>query len=229
MKRDGTLFGVGVGPGDPELMTFKAARILRECDVIAIPSRDRNECFAFRIASEAVPEILRKPVLEISLPMTRNMEEREKAYNIGSDLLCSVLSEGKNAAFLTIGDPTVYSTFCYILEKVAAQNFSTVIIPGVTSFCAAAAALSMPLCTDREELHIIPSHGSYERTLAYSGTKVFMKGDLSRLTETLSEHNMDVCAVENCGTREEKQYRSLDDIPADAGYYTVIIAKERKL
>ena len=228
MSKYGTLYGVGTGPGDPELITLKAARVLRACDLIAIPTKNRKDCFAYRIAYAAFPEIETKPILEIDMPMTRDMEKRELAYEAGAAALCEALEAGKDVAFLTLGDPTVYSTFCYLHERVRARGFRSEIIPGVTSFCAAAAALSMPLCEDREELHIIPSHGNYKETVDYRGTKIYMKGDLSNLIAALSKSSLSACAVENCGTDSERQYRSLEDIPADAGYYTVIIAKEKK-
>ena len=229
MKHNGTLYGVGVGPGDPELITLKAVRLLRECGCIAIPQKKKENCFAFRIARAAVPEIEEKPILEIDLPMTRDQTKRETAYEAGAAALCEALEAGKDIAFLTLGDPTVYSTFGYLQERVSERGFHTQFVAGVTSFCAAAASLSMPLCADREELHIVPSHGNYEETLGYSGTRVYMKGDLSNLTAALKNSGLEISAAENCGTESERQYRTLDEIPADAGYYTVIIAKEKKL
>ena len=100
--------------------------------------------------------------------------------------------------------------------------------PGVTSFCASAAALGIPLCEDREELHLIP--GSVEHvseTLKYAGTKVYMKGRLPELLEAIHEGNYPAQGVQNCGTEYETLYHSLEEIPADAGYYTIVIVKEK--
>ena len=227
-NHNGTLYGVGVGPGDPELLTLKAARLIRECDLIAIPQKNREDCFALKIASGTVPQIAEKPVLSIDMPMTRDPETREKAYRLGVSLLQGELEKGKNVVFLTIGDPSVYSTFCYLHERLLALGFCSVIVPGVTSFCAAAAALSLPLCENREELHIIPGRADYEAALAYPGTKVFMKGDLKNLKKALEKSELEIAAAENCTTSEERLYLTLDEIPADAGYYTVIIAKEKQ-
>ncbi len=227
-KPNGTLYGVGVGPGDPELLTLKAARLIKECDLIAIPQKNREDCFALKIASGALPEIAEKPILPVDMPMTRDPKAREEAYRQGVSQLQSELEKGKNVVFLTLGDPSVYSTFCYLYERLLALGFCSVIVPGVTSFCAAAAALSLPLCENREELHIIPGRADYETALAYPGTKVFMKGDLENLKKALEASALDIAAAENCTTSNERIYRSLDEIPADAGYYTVIIAKEKQ-
>jgi len=66
----GKLYGIGVGPGDPELLTLKAVRLIRDCAIVAVPHKDKNKCFALRIALGAVPELSDKPLLEVDMPMT---------------------------------------------------------------------------------------------------------------------------------------------------------------
>jgi precorrin-2/cobalt-factor-2 C20-methyltransferase len=223
----GILYGVGVGPGDPELLTRKAARIIRACDVIAIPHRDPDKCFAYAIATEAVREAKDKPVLCVDMPMTRDKTVREAAYEAGAEALKAVLSDGKDVVFVTLGDPSVYSTFAYLAAKVERGGYEVRWVPGVTSFCAAAAALKQPLCTDREQLHLIPGGANAEEALALSGTKAFMKGELLPLLNAIKERGYSAGAVENCGTENERVYRSEEEIPSDAGYYLVTIVKEK--
>ena len=170
----GSLYGVGVGPGDPELMTLKAVKTARAADLIALPHKEPEKCTAWRIALKAVPELIEKPVLPIDMPMTKDPEVLEAAYEKGARLLTGQLALGKTVCFLTLGDPTVYSTYLYLHKKVAAMGYPAHLVPGVPSFCAAAAELGISLCENAQQLHIIP--GTYEPTAALTlpGVKVLM-------------------------------------------------------
>ena len=223
---NGTFYGVGVGPGDPELLTLKAARLIEACDVLAIPHRDAEKCFAYKIAKGAVFGLDAKPKLCIDMPMTHDRNQREAAYEAGAAEIAAELTAGKNVVFVTLGDPSVYSTFAYLAEKVSVLGFPVEWVPGVPSFCAGAAALRTPLCTDREALHILPGSQNAEEALTYPGTKVFMKGELNPLLGAIRERGVNACAVENCGTENEHIYRTREDIPPNAGYYLVTIVKE---
>ena len=110
----GILYGIGVGPGDPELMTLKAVRLLKEADLIAAPGQDVRETAAFRIAVQAVPEIAEKELLPVEMPMMMDRKILEEAHRAGAKLLEDQLAAGKRIAFITLGDPTVYSTFTYL-------------------------------------------------------------------------------------------------------------------
>ena len=223
---NGTFYGVGVGPGDPELLTLKAARLIRSCDMLAIPHRDPEKCFAYRIACGAVPEAKDKPVMTVDMPMTHDKPLREAAYEAGAAAIIEELTAGKTVVFVTLGDPSVYSTFAYLAARVAKKGFGVQWVPGVPSFCAAAARLQSPLCTDREELHILPGSINAENALAYPGTKVFMKGELGPLLDAIEHSGRTAQAAENCGTENERLYRMAGEIPKDAGYYLVTIVKE---
>ena len=107
----GILYGVGVGPGDPELMTLKAVRLIQENEIIAVPGADVKETVAYKIAVQAVPELADKELLPIYMPMTHDPEELERNHAQGAKTLESYLDQGKNIIFLTLGDPCVYSTF----------------------------------------------------------------------------------------------------------------------
>lgn len=111
----GILYGVGVGPGDPELMTLKAVRLIKENDIIAVPGAEVRETVAYKIAVQAVPELADKELLPIYMPMTHDKAELELNHEKGAKALEAALDTGKNVVFLTLGDPedslknTVYS------------------------------------------------------------------------------------------------------------------------
>lgn len=223
--KNGILYGIGVGPGDPELMTLKAVSTIRACDIIAIPQKKREECLALRIATGAVPELARMPILEIHMPMTKDPEILSQAYRAGRDALIAQLQAGKTVGFLTLGDPSVYSTYMYLHRLVLDQGYDARIIPGVPSFCAAAAALGEALCLGDEQLHVIPgSYGQIE-ALSYPGTKIIMKNDSPELRELLRKKPCDVTTVEKCGLPDQKIYRGTEALPEDKSYFRLMIVR----
>ncbi|MCD8364226.1 MAG: precorrin-2 C(20)-methyltransferase [Clostridiales bacterium] len=224
----GILYGAGVGPGDPELMTIKTARLIRENTYIAAPGEDARDTAAYKIAVQAVPELKRKKLLSVYMPMTHDREEREACHKRGIQMLEKVLDTGENVVFLTLGDPTVYSTFGYLQKRVEADGYPTELVSGVTSFCAAAARLNMPLSLWREPIHIIPAAHRPDERLDGEGTYILMKSGkkMNQVKEILRESRKEVFMVEDCGMETEKIYRSAEEIPDDAGYYSLIIAKE---
>ncbi len=227
MKK-GKLYGVGVGPGDPELMTLKAVRLIKEADLIAVPHRDKSKCLALRIASGAVPELDDKEILEISMPMILDMKKREMAYKAGADKLAKVLDEEKTVVFLTLGDPSVFSTYYYLHEKLVAAGYDCELVSGVPSFCAVAAALNTSLCQDKEELHIIPGVFNPDKALAYPGTKVLMKNDIPTTKNAVIERGLSAMMVENCGSADQHIYNSVEEIPDKVSYFSVVVVKEEK-
>lgn len=222
----GTLYGVGVGPGDPELMTLKAVNIARNAQVIAVPHKDPAKCTALKIALGAVPELAEKELLTVHMPMTKDPFALENAYCAGAAALEAVLDAGKDVCFLTLGDPTVYSTYLYLHEKVTAAGYQTKIIPGVPSFCAAAAELGIPLCENKEQLHIIPGTYTPTEALSLPGVKVLMKNDLPQTLPALRQAGARAAMVENCGMGNQKVYPTLEEIPEDAGYFSLLIVKD---
>ncbi len=153
----GCTYGVGVGPGDPELMTLKAVRILKEADVIVHSGEKPKESTAYQIAIQAVPEIARKEVISITVPMTYDRELQDAEHHRAVSRIKEYLDEGKDIAVLILGDPSVYSSFSYIRTILDRDGYPTATISGVPSFCAAAARLNIPLVEWDEQLHIIPA------------------------------------------------------------------------
>ncbi len=223
----GVLYGIGVGSGDPELMTLKAVRLIREMDIIAASGEDVKRTTAYTIVLQAVPELADKELLPIHMPMVMDREFIAKYHRKGAEEIAAKLEEGKNVGFITLGDPTVYSTFSYIEKAVKDMGYRTVYISGITSFCAAAATMGIPLAEWRESLHIIPAIHNLREKLDDEGNYVFMKNGrkITEVRELLKENGRDAVMVENCGMPDEKRYNGVDEIPDDTGYFALIIAK----
>ena len=225
----GRLYGVGVGPGDPELITLKALRIIKECGVIAVPGKEPEKSTAYNIVIKIYPELDKKELVGIHMPMTRDNAALKESHEEGAGILCRILDAGKDIAFLTLGDVTVYSTYMYLHKRVSEQGYNTEIISGIPSFCAAAARLGMSLAEKNEELHIIPASYQTEGALKLSGTKVLMKAGkkMPEIKETLIKSGSQAVMVCGCGMEDEQIYCGAENIPEDAGYYSLIIVKEK--
>lgn len=223
----GIAYGVGVGPGDPELMTLKAIRVIKENDIIALPGKDSEKSTAYQIAVKNVPELAHKKLVPIYMPMVKDRELMLSEHEKGAKIIEKYLEQGKNVVYLTLGDPTIYCTFSYLQHILEADGYMVELISGISSFCAAAARLNLPLAEWDEQLHIIPAVHKTEARLDYPGTYVMMKSasNMKKVKELLKGSGLKAAAVENCSMETEKVYQSVDEIPDDAGYFSVIIAK----
>ena len=227
----GILYGVGVGPGDPELLTAKAIRLLRECDAVAAPKSADGRQTALDIASPYIGQD--KSILLFDMPMTHDRQARNASHDAAADALCALLDEGKTVVFLTLGDPTIYSTYWYVHKRVAARGYAAELVPGVPSFCAAAATMGRALCEDGEMLHIIPaSHGREREGLALPGSKVLMKAGrgVLRVRDELRESGQleQAALVERCGMEGERVICDLDELDEPSGYFSIILVKEER-
>ena len=225
----GKAYGVGVGHGDPELMTFKAARLIRENEVIAVPGKTAEEAVAYKIAAGIVPEIAEKTLVPVYMPMVKDRALIEEEHKKGAAILEEYLSQGKNVVYLTLGDPTVYCTFSYLQHILEADGYEVELVSGIPSFCAAAARLNLPLTEWDEQLHVIPAVHKTTDSLDLPGTYVLMKSasHMKETKELLAKSGREVGCVENCSMENEKVYRSAEEIPDSAGYFSLVIAKEK--
>ena len=226
----GKLYGVGVGPGDPELLTLKALRLIKEADVIAVPGNSPKESIAYKIVKEAYPELDEKCILAVPMPMTKDKAMLEQHHDQGAQMLMKELDEGKTVVFLTLGDPTVYSTYLYLHQRIDALGYDTEIVSGITSFCAVSARLNTGLVEKAEPLHVIPASYQIEDALKLPGTKVLMKAGkkMKAVKEQMRQLGEEGMMIENCGMPDEKIYKSVEEIPDNAGYYSLIIVKDKK-
>lgn len=222
---NGKFFAVGVGPGDPELLTLKAVRVIEESDIIVVPESGGTENIALKITREFVQG---KTVVQTEMPMIKDREKLDMYHVKSAELIEVYLNEGKQVAFLTLGDPTIYSTVMYVHRKLTEKGYNTGVVSGITSFCAAAASLNTPLCEREDSLHIIPATFKAEMIDQLAGTKVLMKTGKTfpKIKEMLK--GRPAMLVERATTNEEKIYKNLDEIEETPSYFSILVIPEAK-
>ncbi len=234
-EKNGILYGLGVGPGDPELITLKAARILNSADsVYAAASTKNSYSLAVSISKPHIPDLT--PVKMLRFPMTSNLEQKEKAWKENARTLIQEVEKGKIVAFLTLGDSMTYSTYGYILNHVQklAPQLPVISVPGITSYQASAASLNTPLVEGEESLLVLSGAkgGDHFREFgAVPDTVVFLKAyknvkDITRVLDEakLTDHSV---AVQNCSLPDQeiiRDIKSLEDCPPN--YWTLILTKK---
>lgn len=227
---NGILYGIGVGPGDPELMTLKALRCIRESDVIILPSAPKEECYAYQIVRQVCPEVEQKKIICLPFPMIKDKEKLKQEHDAIFSVLCTYLEAGKTVGFLTIGDASVYSTYSYMHTRAVKAGKVAYYVSGVPSFCAVAATLGISLGDNRDEIHIIPGSYEIEESMKLSGTKIYMKSGkkLLELLDSLKAQNIAderIFAVSNCGLPSQKIAYGMTQIRALDSYLTIVIVK----
>ncbi len=226
----GTLYGVGVGPGDPKLMTLKAVETIEACPVIASPRTPGGGMVALDIAKGAV-RLDGKTILPLDFAMSRDPAVRASSHQAAAAAIRTQLDLGFSVAMLNLGDVSIYSSYRYIADLLGKEGYTVAMVPGVTSFCAAAAALNLSLTDMESPVHILPdaSEPSAEAMTA-EGASIWMKsgknlpGLLRRLDAAglLGKTKM----VQNCGMADQKIFHSLDNAEFDNHYFTVVIVKK---
>lgn len=223
---NGKLYGVSTGPGDPELMTVKGIKTISRCSVIAVPRTGSEGSRALSAAEKAV-SLEGKKILALDYPMTSDRDILCKARRTAADKIEEYLKKGTDIAMLCLGDISVYSTFSYTAQLVSADGFEVVYIPGVTSFCAAAAEEGKPLVCGDSPLIIIPAGcPGIDRLINENGTRVIMKSGkrLAKVRSMLKGGK--ISAAVNCGTEGSAVYHDIGDIPDSSGYFTIITVRE---
>src|SRR5574344_676308 len=151
----GKMYGIGIGPGDPELITLKAKRIIEECAVLAVPVKKEGEkSTAFEIIKPVV-NLEGKRIVEAVLEMSANSSDYWKCGQIVGDVLIQEMDKGNDVAVITLGDVSIYSTYMYLEQYVRNKGYSSEIVPGVPSFCSGAALAGIPLTLGNEGLAIV--------------------------------------------------------------------------
>jgi len=189
----GKFYGIGVGPGSPDLLTLRAAEILKSVDVVCVPrSSAENDCVALKVAGVHIASTAK--IMEISTPMTRDKEILETEWRRGAEKIAERINAGQNVAFITIGDAMLFSTYTYILERVKGivANLDVESVPGVTSFAATAAHLNVALAEGNEKLAIIPAvndPNELRTILKHFPNAVLMKvaGKYNEIVDVLTE------------------------------------------
>lgn len=175
----GVFYGIGIGPGDPDLITVKAVKILSTCPVVFVPKTGKGEeSTAHTIAAAHLSPAAE--IRELVFPMTTDPATLESFWRDNARQVAAVLEKGRDAAFLTLGDAMLYSTFIYLAEALQAvlPQAAIVTVPGITAFSAAAALTRFAVGVGKQPVTIVPTSDDLEelrRLLALPGTKVLMK------------------------------------------------------
>lgn len=219
----GILYGISTGPGDPELMTLKAVRLLEKCGTVFVPRTKGENSLALSIAEQCV-DMQGKNIIYMDFPMSSDSELLNSNYHRIADSVCTELEMG-DCAMLCLGDISVYSTFSPIADIVSGRGYTVQRIAGVTSFCAAAAGLGIPLVNGSEPLTVIPyNSGDISALLSGKGRKVIMKSGrhTGEVIKLLQEGGHKVWTAANVGLPDERFMFGKED---DAGYFTLIITE----
>lgn len=228
----GKLYGIGIGPGDPELVTLKARRILGSVGVVAVPeSRKEKGSYALSIVKDFVrPDA---EILTLTFPMIRDREEKRKFRAENARIIREKIEGGSDVAFLTLGDPMLYSTYLYLLEHLSDFGIEIETVPGVTSFSAAGSRLNLPLAMEDETLCIVPlgEETDIDGLLDTMDNLVFLKvsSDHERLAGALERRRdtIDVVIAARLGAADEWTSRDPGDLRGDVPYLTTVIVKKR--
>ncbi|MCP4129963.1 MAG: precorrin-2 C(20)-methyltransferase [bacterium] len=230
--KQGKLFGIGIGPGDPELITIKAVKILEQVDVVAIPeSRKMKGSIALDIAKEYLRDQVE--ILTLTFPMINDEEEKEKIRRENALIIKERIDAGNTVAFLTLGDPMLYSTYIYILNCLKDLTTAIETIPGITSFCAIGSSLNVPLATQNDTVAIIPldKQTNIEQRLEDMDCCIFMKVSAAnvRLADALKKYkdSIEVFIASRCGTDEEFVSSDIEDLYAKIPYLTTVVVKKK--
>jgi precorrin-2/cobalt-factor-2 C20-methyltransferase len=236
-KKMGTFYGIGVGPGDPELITMKAIRILQQVDIVyAAASSKNNHSLAVSIAQPHIPEAT--PIQKLPFPMTTDRAITQKAWEDNAGVIYKSLSKGDDVAFLTLGDPMTYSTYGYVLQFMNRIDaaLSAVTVPGITSYQAAAARLNVPLVEGEESLLVVSGAMGGDRLRQQTikpENVVFLKAyrNVEDITHAIGEADVDYrcMGISKCGQADEKIILDLEELETRSPeYWTLIIAKQKK-
>lgn len=221
----GVLYGVGVGCGSPEDLTLNAAHLISGCDVVVFPAGSRDNCRAYDIVSGYI----KKQKTEFfDFPMTHNQDILDDRHHEIYSRIKVYLDTGKSVAFVTIGDPLIYSTFSYIAELARMDGYPVQIVNGVPSFLSCAGTLGLFLGQEDEEIHIIPGSADLHEALELPGIKIFMKlgKHVTEFKELLknSDHEF-LGAVSHSGMPDEETYTDINAIPMNKAYLMTAFVK----
>jgi precorrin-2/cobalt-factor-2 C20-methyltransferase len=228
MKK-GILYGIGVGPGDPEFLTVKAVKILEKVPIICSP---RSAEHRPSVALSIVQEVLENrtdyhEIIEPVFPMIEDQDVLNGYWDQAAKNVAEKLGKGLDVAFVTLGDPTVYSTFSYLEKKIADKGFISQIIPGITSFTGCSASANLSLGVKDEIIVIVPKVDErLNQIIEHADTAVIMK--TSRHKQELEEiinsdpRKKHIISVQNCGMDDEK---IIEGFSQDKKYLSTTIVK----
>ena len=232
--KTGIFYGISVGPGDPELITVKGARLLSECRNVFVPkARIATDSLALEIARRYVRADA--VITEMVFPMTSDQSELDKKWLAAAQSVAAILETGDDACFLSIGDVLFYSTFIYLLRalKQRIPDVKTVIVPGVPAFNAAAALTEFELGVGKNPVTVIPASddlSAIESALAGNGTVIIMKigSRLQDIIMLLERRDLigNAVFVSHAGLEKqmiETNLRKLKGLDPETGYLSIVL------
>ena len=233
MNSHGTFYGIGVGPGDPELLTVKAINALKRIDVLIAPKTEKkSDSVALSIAQ---PHL--KPSVEIiyrTFPMVKDFAAATEVFEAHRDEILNLLDGGRNVGFATIGDPMFFSTYIYIFRLLEPCGVNIVTIPGVPAFLAIASQIGRPIAFGNDILTVIPATAelpAIERSLDCADSTVIMKvyKNFPEVVDALTARNMidDAVLVSRAGLDDEKIITDVAAHKSDALNYLSTILTRR--
>jgi precorrin-2/cobalt-factor-2 C20-methyltransferase len=226
-----TLYGLGVGPGDPELITLKALRLLRACPVIAWPAPDQGDSLARAIVADHLPG--GQIEIAIRIPMAPGHALTQTVYDAAAAEIAGHLSAGRDVACICVGDPFFYGSFMYLFGRLA-QSHKVEVVPGVSSLTACAAAVAAPLAGLNDVLSVIPApidEDAMAQRLADADAAAIIKvgrhlGKVRRVIERLGL--MDRARYVERATMQNQRLMPLAEVPDDAApYFSMVLVHQR--
>lgn len=230
----GKLYGIGVGPGNPDLMTLRAKELLEKAQVIAYPVKKLGEeGVALNIISQRV-DVKGKEVVELLFSMNPDDEVRKKCRAEAMEKICGLLDQGKDIAMVTLGDVSVYSTYMYIDRDIQKRGYETEVVPGIPSFCHGAALARLPLMIGEESVAVVSlakrNNENAEKVLDAVDNLVIMKAfaSIPAIVEMLNKRNIpleNATVLSNIGMEDE--YLGPLDPNREYGYFTTVLIKKK--
>lgn len=213
------IYGVGVGPGDKELITLKAYRLIRSCDYVFIPE-SKGQSLAGLISDEYIKD---KKIFELSFPMK---EDNQLRYKQAAQTINEVLKDDEVGVFLTLGDPMTYSTYIYLMKELSDIKIGVEAVPGITSFNAAAAALGLPIAA-RDESFYLADGDIDEEILKRVDTVCILKvsKNKEKIISKLEQNNFKYAYVKRCTQQGQKLIYEKQEMLEDNDYMSLIFAR----
>ena len=227
-EQTGTFYAVSVGPGDPELLTLQAVRVLENTPVSAAPQTASGQMLALDIARGAV-DLTGKSVLPLRFTMSHDAAVRAESYRAAASAVEAELRQGRDVAMVNLGDVALFATAYYIFAEIERDGFPARMLPGVTSVAAVAARLGQSLTEMEQPLHILPASCDLDAALALPGTKVLMKSGsaIHEIVAALGRAGLlkRASMVADCGLPSERVFRDLREIPENVSYFATILVR----
>jgi len=229
ITKEGVLYGIGIGPGDPDLLTIKAVKILEIADVICVPKSKEQASTALSIVGTHLQKNALVESMEFS--MSRDIQTRIDCRKDNAKQIEQKLDKGQTVVFLTLGDPMLYSTYSYVLEYLK-PDYRVETIPGIYSFSAISSFLSLPLCKGDDKLVVVSSFDDdTKKMLQIAETVVCMK--VSAYYKELGAYlkvntNSSFVMITNAGKDTQEVFTNLEILDNKVPYFSTAIIQKKK-